>query len=185
MNIYFAFSSTILSSLCISAITKKIIHFEDIKVSVFSGVVLVGVVGNFIIDPFISLAAGLLGGIVTASLCICSRAYFQKKEFAEINVMLYIYFLNSFLGVFLLGPIVIAVYEALNSRYPGIDSWSPAYHMIYGGISLGIGAGFGFLCGLGERFLREKKTYDDELFLHPDDQKESNSTVAIEENPRQ
>ena len=56
--------------------------------------------------------------------------------------------------------------------------------MIYGGISLGIGAGFGFLCGLGERFMREKKVYDDEMFLHPDDQEKSNSTVAIEENPK-
>ena len=110
MNIYFAFSSTILSSLCISAITKKIVHFEDLKVSVFSGVVLVGVIGNFIIDPFISLVAGLLGGIVTTSLCIYSRAYFQKKNLAEMNIMFYIYFLNSLFGAFLLSPAVIAAY---------------------------------------------------------------------------
>ena len=62
--------------------------------------------------------------------------------------MMFVYFLNSIIGTIVLAPIVIATYESVN-RYPDITNWNPAYHMIYSGVSLGIGAAFGFLCGLG------------------------------------
>ena len=73
MNLYFAFSATILLSMSMSAMFKKIIYFEDLKLSVFSGVITVGVIANFIIDPYIAIQAGLITSLLTTILCMFIR----------------------------------------------------------------------------------------------------------------
>ena len=63
LNIYFAFSSSIIGSLGMAATTKKLINVDDIKFSVFGGIIQIGIIGNFIIDPFISTIVGLISGL--------------------------------------------------------------------------------------------------------------------------
>lgn len=73
--------------------------------------------------------------------------------------------MNSVIGTLVIIPIVIAASSANSAKLANLN---PAYHMIYSAISLGIGSSFGLVGGLGERFLGEKRVYEDENFFNPE-----------------
>ena len=152
LNIYFAFSSTILGTYASAATTRKIVNLDDIKFGIFSGVLQIGVVGNLIYDPFVSIVVGFSCGIITNLFYNSFGRKIKNKNFPEINVIVFIFLFNSILGAFLIAPILIKAYEMTN-RYSTITTWDPVSHMVYSGVSIGIGAGFGILLGLGERFI--------------------------------
>ena len=79
--------------------------------------------------------------------------------------------MNSLIGALVLSPIVIAAYSS-DQRYSAPQNLNVGYHMIYSGVSFGVGSGFGFVAGLGERFLGEKRVYNDDNFFNPEGSEE-------------
>ena len=144
---------------------KSIFTLKDLKICVFSGALQIGILSSFISHPFISIVIGLLSGFLTAFFYLYFGPKLKKVHFSEANEILFIFLMNSIIGTLFVTPIVIRVYADSMTRFANLN---PAYHMIYSGISLGIGAGFGLLGGLGERFLGEKRVYDDENFYNPE-----------------
>jgi len=68
LNIYFAFSSSIVSSIAISCIISGYITFHQINMSVISGVIQISIIGAFIQTPYVALLVGAFAGIITGLL---------------------------------------------------------------------------------------------------------------------
>lgn len=68
LNIYFAFSGSIVTSIAISCILAGVVTFHHINMTIIAGVVQISIIGTFIQTPYVSLLVGAFAGAVTSVL---------------------------------------------------------------------------------------------------------------------
>ena len=144
LNIYFAFSGSIVSSIAISCILNGFITFHNINMSILSGVLQISIIGGFIKTPYVSILVGAFAGIITSLLSNFVHSKLNNTKIKDAKGVFVIYFINCFLCTYFICPIIIKAYS---NAYSNLN-YHPAYHMIYTSISLGIGFLFGLLASL-------------------------------------
>ncbi len=120
LNIYFAFSGSILGAFSMAATTKTIIHVEAIKYSVFAGIIHIGIIGNFIIDHFVAILIGFTSGSFSNLFFNVFYSKLKNKNFLEANAIIFVFLFSSILGAFLIAPVIIQAYKSLD-RYSTIS----------------------------------------------------------------
>jgi hypothetical protein len=68
LNIYFAFSGSIVSSIAVACFLGGTVTFHHINMSIISGALQVSILGNYIHHPFVALVTGVVGGVVSSIL---------------------------------------------------------------------------------------------------------------------
>jgi ammonia channel protein AmtB len=115
LNIYFAFSGSIVSSIAISCIIDGVITFHTVNLGIISGVIQISIIGGFIRTPFVSLLVGAFAGIVTSLLLHFVQRRINNTQFRDIKGVIVIYLINSFLCSYFISPIIIKAYKNVDS----------------------------------------------------------------------
>lgn len=162
LNIYFAFSGSIVSSIAISCIIGGVITFHQINMSILSGVIQISIIGGFIQTPYVSLLVGAFAGIVTGILSHFVQNKINGKQFRDAKGVIVIYLINCILCSYFVCPIIIKAYKNTNAAL----DYNEGFHMIYTAISLGIGFGFGLLAGAFRSCIKEENNLSDMEFFN-------------------
>ena len=115
LNIYFAFSGSIVSSIAISCIIAGVVTFHNVNMSIISGVIQISIIGGFIKTPYVSLLVGAFAGILTSLLSHFIHRKINNTKFTDAKGIFVIYFINSFLCAYFVCPIIIKAYKNVDS----------------------------------------------------------------------
>jgi hypothetical protein len=171
LNIYFGFSGSIVSSIAVACLLGGTITFHHINMTIISGALQVSILGDFIHNPFVSILAGFVGGVITSLLSHFAHQKLNSTQFNDSKGLITVYFVNCFICSYVICPIIISGYNKnLSTNY------NVGYHMIYTTVSLFIGFLFGLIAGLFRRCIKEDIIASDNNFF--------NSKYLLPLNPR-
>lgn len=162
LNIYFAFSGSIVSSIAISCILGETITFHHINMTIISGVLQISIIGGFIRTPYVAILVGAFSGIVTSLLSCYLQPKINKSKIIDAKGIIVVYLINCILCSYFICPIIIKAYE---NAYTNLF-YNEGYHMIYTTISLGIGFCFGVLAGALRSCIKEDNNLLDNQFFN-------------------
>lgn len=111
LNIYFALSGSIVSSVAVSCIFTGIVTLYSINMAILSGVIQISIIATFIKTPYVAMLAGVLGGILTTVLSLYLLSRINSTYFRDSKGLIVLYLVNVIVCSFFLSPIVIKAYE--------------------------------------------------------------------------
>lgn len=162
LNIYFAFSGSIVSSIAISCIVNGVVTFHHINMSILSGVLQISIIGGFIKTPYVSLLVGAFAGIVTSLLSSFVHWKMNRNKETDAKGVIVVYLVNCLLCTYFICPIIIKAYMNVDSNL----DYNPAFHMIYTSISLGIGFLTGLIASIFRCCIKEENSILDVEFFN-------------------
>lgn len=144
LNIFFAFSGSIVSSIAISCILDGVITLHNVNMSVIAGALQISIIGGFIKTPYVSILVGAFAGIVTALASSFIHSKLNHTKIRDSKGVFVIYFINCLLCSYFICPIIIKAYKNVGI----LADYNDGFHMVYTSISLGIGFLTGLLAGI-------------------------------------
>lgn len=145
LTVFFALSASILMSIAMSCIIYGAVWLKDLVLSIFSGVIQISIIIKLIVHPFVAIAIGGFAGLVSPILMYFIDRRMNKNTLRDTKGLFAFYFLNAFLAIFLVAPIIIYSY---NAETTPTEDWNEGHVMIFGAISLGVGLVLGIIAGL-------------------------------------
>lgn len=111
LNIYFAFSASILTSVAISCILGGVVTFHQINMSAISGVLQISIIGTFIKTAYISMLVGVSGGAITGLLSHYVQRKINATKIQDSKGIIVVYLVNCLICSYFICPIIIKGYE--------------------------------------------------------------------------
>lgn len=111
LNIFFAFSGSIVSSIAVTCIIGEAISFHHINMTIISGVLQISIIGGFIRTPYVSILVGAFAGIVTSLLSHYLQPKINQTKIIDAKGIFVVYFINCLLCSYFISPIIIKAYE--------------------------------------------------------------------------
>lgn len=110
LNVFFAFSGSIVSSIAISCIINGIVTLHTINMAVISGALQISIIGGFIATPYVALLVGAFAGIVTSLLSTFVYRKINNTNIRDSKGLIVIYLINCMLCSYFICPIIIKAY---------------------------------------------------------------------------
>lgn len=111
LNIYFAFSTSIVTSVAVCLIISGIVTLQMVNMAFISGAIQISIIATFIRTPYVAMLVGALAGVVTSLLFIFWFNKVNRDYFRDSKGLLFVYLINVLLCAFFVSPIIIKAYE--------------------------------------------------------------------------
>ena len=148
ISIFLTFSSSILMHMSLSSLVKGRIQLEHLNFSILGGVIYITILGSLIRDPWVALVLGSGGSFLTYILLLIKEKLKPSRYVFDTKNLIPVLLINSIVASALAVPLVLLAYSDRGYEKQNDIVYEKVNHMIYTGISLGIGFGFGLLAGL-------------------------------------
>ena len=111
LNIYFAFSTSIISSVAVSLIVGGVVTLEIINLAFLSGAIQISIIGTFILTPYVAMLVGVFSGVITSLLFLFYFDKLNRGYFRDSKGLIFVYLVNVLFCSFFVSPIIIKAYE--------------------------------------------------------------------------
>ena len=142
-------------------------HILLFRISKPFGVIYITILGSLIRDPWVALVLGSGGSFLTYILLLIKEKLKPSRYVFDTKNLIPVLLINSIVASALAVPLVLLAYSDRGYEKQNDIVYEKVNHMIYTGISLGIGFGFGLLAGLLKCIISQSPVLRDITFFTP------------------